>query len=134
MSRLSIIDSDHLETLTPQELVAHISHAFCNLDMKMIRTLVTKFGADVNLPKNEQDTFPFWCEAIRYENATMCDLFLALGANPNSKTHRNGYTPLHLAYEYYNEDVIEVLLKYGANPLIESMEGLRPIDMPKYRF
>lgn len=36
----------------------------------------------------------------------------------------NGSTPVHYAIYYENNDILEVLLKYGANPNVKEIEGI----------
>jgi len=52
--------------------------------------------------------------------------------NPNKLT--NGWTPLHYAYQLLNKneedsDIINMLLKYGANPNLRNDDGLLPKEV-----
>lgn len=124
-------DPNFLDNCSPFELTAMVKVAFMNLDYEFIKTLV-EFGADINLPVNS-GAFPIWCDSIRYEHADVCKMFLDLGANPNCRTSQFGYTPLHLAYEYNNPEIIDILLKHGADPDVRSQDGLKPSDLKIYQ-
>ena len=47
----------------------------------------------------------------------------------DAKTDRQVRTALHIAYETNNAMVIKLLLKAGADPGIEDVDGKRPSDL-----
>jgi ankyrin repeat protein len=47
----------------------------------------------------------------------------------NYQTKDGGYTALHYAAMFNQDDFVELLLKYGGNPNIKSATGLLPIDV-----
>lgn len=52
---------------------------------------------------------------------------IKLGADVNAHCI-NGFTPLHYALQYYNKDMVSVLLQHGADPNAESRDGWRPLS------
>ena len=54
-------------------------------------------------------------DALRYLHSIGCDI--------NAQEH-NGYTPLHRAYYYEHNQVVQLLLSLGANPNIKDHYGL----------
>ncbi|KAJ5369033.1 Ankyrin repeat-containing protein [Penicillium cataractarum] len=115
-------------------------------NMPILRLLVEKFGADVNMRKSGSTTiwngkhgaceygalhifargYIWWHkEALKY--------LLAKGADPDLKDGR-GRTPLQLtvksAYHgaYMSKDIMRILLDNGANPNLTDEHGISPLD------
>jgi len=49
--------------------------------------------------------------------------------NFNANAMFQGFTALHYAALMNNIESLEVLMKYGADPYLKSVTGLRPIDL-----
>ncbi|XP_077997717.1 uncharacterized protein LOC144450849 [Glandiceps talaboti] len=58
-------------------------------------------------------------------------LICCLGANPNNTNPRNKWTPLHYAARENKLDVVNVLIKRGADVNLESSDCLRPDDIAR---
>lgn len=61
--------------------------------------------------------------------AKVVTMLLGFGANPNSQNDK-GETPLHLACQATRRDpdIVKILLKYGADPLLRTKDGKQAID------
>ena len=59
----------------------------------------------------------------------MVRLLLDEGADPNCHEEVDGWTPLHYAVHYGNEDLAELLFQYGANPNITDKKARKPMEM-----
>jgi len=66
--------------------------------------------------------------AIFQKNLLVVKLLLDYGFDPNAKTIRNGYTPLHNAVAANNVDAARMLLQFKADKGIKSLDGLTPLD------
>jgi ankyrin repeat protein len=55
-------------------------------------------------------------------------ILLQADADPNEKD-RIGFTPLHIAVGYGDENVVSILIENGANVNIENVQGLTPRDI-----
>lgn len=68
------------------------------------------------------------------DGGTLVKLLLEAGVNVNCQT-RCGYTPLHYAARYDNEEIAAILLNYGADPdiriLTDRFAGSRPVDLAR---
>ena len=63
---------------------------------------------------------------VRKMNYPMAAYLLEKGANPNVHNIYGGRTPLIMAAEMGEVDLIRLLLKYNANPLLETPKGETP--------
>lgn len=69
--------------------------------------------------------------AIVQRDIEWAKLALQFGANPNC-CDENGNTPLHLAIKIEEEckdEIIECLLKFGADPFLENDKGVSAIEL-----
>uniref|UniRef100_A0ABD2XAT8 Uncharacterized protein n=1 Tax=Trichogramma kaykai TaxID=54128 RepID=A0ABD2XAT8_9HYME len=66
------------------------------------------------------------CE-IGLENAV--EKFLEFGQDPNVVATQTGDSTLHLALPYFNERIMEFLLRNGADPNLANVEGLTPLHV-----
>lgn len=49
------------------------------------------------------------------------------GADPNDKTQRSGYQPIHLAAAIGHIEALRLLIKYGADVDAQTNEGVTPL-------
>ena len=77
--------------------------------------------------------------AVRFRSPTAVETLLEAGADPNRRCKRSGGTPLHRAVTTTGApgtagrqgeavEIINLLLRYGANPNLENRNGKRPCD------
>uniref|UniRef100_A0ABD2XIX5 Uncharacterized protein n=1 Tax=Trichogramma kaykai TaxID=54128 RepID=A0ABD2XIX5_9HYME len=67
----------------------------------------------------------FGCEAVVKK-------FLKFGQDPNILVQNTGDSPMHLAVESRNQNIIEVLLRGGANPRLANLNGRTPLHVIGY--
>lgn len=92
--------------------------------------LLLKYGANPNMKTNKGKA-PI--DIVNIDDLRIVELLLQHGAtlNPNL-ADKDGNTPLHFAAQENNIPFIELLIKYGGNPLIKNKEGKSAIDyLPK---
>lgn len=89
----------------------HLAAAFASAEA--VRTLV-EHGSDVNqLSKNPQRNTPLHACLALSKNATIAELLLSKGADPEAR-QSGGYTPLIQAAVADRRDLVNLLLSYGA--------------------
>jgi uncharacterized protein len=103
---------------------------------KAIETLL-KAGADIHeTDKNGVTPLHF---AVRFRSPAAVETLLAHGANANQACKRSGSTPLHRAVtttgapqtagkQEQARQIIQLLLKFGADPSLKNKMGKRPAD------
>src|SRR5687768_472041 len=91
--------SASLQAQTP----APVAAAAQAKDSAAVRTLI-KEGADVNAAQGDGMTALHW--AALNGDAELASMLLYAGANVGAKTRIGGYTPLHLAAQIGNANVI----------------------------
>ncbi len=78
------------------------------------------------------DRQPFQCqslhEAARYGDVTVASACLEMGQSVNMKDEL-GNAPLHLAIASNHSDVVEVLLKNGADVMLKNAQGKLPVEL-----
>ena len=82
-------------------------------DVAAVRALIRQ-GADPNGAQADGMTALHW-SALNNE-IEITEVVLFAGANANATTRLGGYTPLHIASRAGNAEVVESLLKTGADP------------------
>lgn len=66
--------------------------------------------------------------AAKRGKRSLVQQYLEDGIDPNLKNPVTGYTPLHYACWNNFYDIVDLLLKYGANPLIKNNEGENSLE------
>jgi ankyrin repeat protein len=102
-------------------------------DPKISLALI-RAGADVNAVSSNG-------EAVLWSAATgpteVLEELLKRGANPNVQTKAAGFpgfTPLHMAAMSGLKDEVELLLRYGADPMVRNGDGQTPLDVANPKF
>ncbi len=125
-----ILDADpsQISTLGPEGFSPlHFAGAFRHFDCAV---LLVRYGADLNVLA----TSPFAQNTPTGATAFGGDpqilhLLLAAGANPNIPD-TGGFTPLHLAAQNGNQEMVELLLRFGADK--EALaDGKSPADFAR---
>jgi ankyrin repeat protein len=98
-------------------------------ESKMSLTLI-RAGADVNIVSSDGET------ALSCATAhDVAEELLKRGANPNIQSTRfSGETPLHKAAFNGDEETVELLLRYGADPTIRNYNGETPLDITNVKY
>ncbi|XP_074651870.1 uncharacterized protein LOC141906456 isoform X2 [Tubulanus polymorphus] len=95
--------------------------------MPLLLSLVRIQGADIELSGNEGLT-PLMIAACQ-GNAVILDVMLCiLGANPNTPNPINGRCALHYAAQHNHADIVNCLIKRGADYNLEDYYGRLPDD------
>ena len=87
-----------------------VADAVMRGDLAAARALITK-GADVNAPQGDRATALHW--AVYRDSVEAVDMLLRAGAT--SSANREGMTPLAMAALYGNPQIVDRLLKGGAD-------------------
>ena len=64
----------------------------------------------------------------RIQNEKVVQMLINNGANVNAQSY-DGYTPFHWICLFYENDIISIFLKKGANPFIENKDNITPYDL-----
>jgi uncharacterized protein len=91
--------------------------------------LLLDSGADVNLAARNGLAVSPLHSAVARDDASLVELLLARGANPNAH-EGSGMTPLHTAAGHGNRDVIAMLRAAGARA-IPAKDGRTPADIAR---
>ena len=90
-----------------------------------IRQLAAQ-GADPNAIAGQNAWTPLLHAIHTHQNASVAAL-LASGADVN-RAGGDGFTPLMMAAGYGYDDTVQLLLKHGANPALQSADGETALD------
>ena len=82
-------------------------------DEEVLRMLVGKEGILLDSIDEKTGVTALHCCA-EYNNFRLAEILLQAGASPNENSNRRQETPLHFAIHHGNEDVVRLLLHYGA--------------------
>ena len=94
-------------------------------------------GADIH--QTDKNGVTLLHHAVRFRSPTAVEALLRLGAVVNQTCKRSGSTPLHRAVTSTGapgtagksaqaQEIVEILLRYGADPSIKNKSGKRPAD------
>ncbi|PUU84194.1 hypothetical protein B9Z19DRAFT_1158619 [Tuber borchii] len=64
-----------------------------------------------------------------YDRKPQHQYFQIANRNEYNRKNRSGDTPLHLAFQFDHMDIVEVLLREGADPAIKNDAGLTPSEL-----
>src|SRR5436309_768088 len=103
-----------------------LADAAMNSDMRTVQELL-KQGVSVNDAQGDGMTALHW--AASRDDLPMTLLLLNSRADVNARTRINGVTPLFMAARNGNPEVIEALLKAGADIQSRSTVGTTPLMM-----
>jgi ankyrin repeat protein len=96
-----------------------------------------KAGADIH--QTDKNGVTLLHHAVRFRSPAAVEALLRLGAAVNHTCKRSGSTPLHRAVTSTGapgtagkstqaREIIEILLRYGADPSIKNKSGKKPAD------
>jgi hypothetical protein len=83
-------------------------------------------GANVNAPAGGNDWTPL-LHAIHKNQIASVAALLDYGADANKRTPKS-MTPLMMAAEYGYTDIVQLLLRRGANPALSDLDGATALD------
>src|SRR2546421_5624190 len=95
-------------------------------DVTTVRALLAK-GADPNLAAGNNNWTPL-LHAIHTNQIRSVEALLDGGADVN-RVAGDGFTALMMAAGYGYTDIVDLLLRRGANPRLAGADGIRPIDL-----
>jgi ankyrin repeat protein len=119
-------------------LTKNLISAIQNIEVSAVEAICKNSPDRVNLP-NRRGLYPIHeavLSIIKSPKDNAFDILISLldaKADINTQSLGDCYTPLHLLYLHskngINKELLDVLLAYGANPLLEDKEGCKPIDL-----
>jgi tankyrase len=123
-------------TITPLSAVCSRRDPDAVVQCHEIEALL-KAGADVNA--TDKNGVTALHHAVRFRNAAAVETLLAHGAAVNQACRRTGSTPLHRAVttsgapstagkQTAAQQIVDILLRHGADPTIKNHRGLQPAD------
>ncbi len=95
-------------------------------DVAAVRNLIRQ-GADPNEPTGGNNWTPL-LHAIHTAQIKSVEALIDGGADVN-RVAGDGFTPLMMAAGYGYTDIVELLLRRGANPHVAGAGGVRPLDL-----
>jgi uncharacterized protein len=105
-----------------------------------VLSFLLKLGANVD--ETDKNGVSALHRAVRFRSITAVRFLLESGANPNLQDRKSFSTPLHRAVTHTGapttsgkekeaEEIIQLLLKGGANPILKNKLGKKPADYVK---
>ena len=126
--------NDHIKTLSKEELDKAMKkrEGYCQhspvfapiLGLKMIDIESQQYFTSQEV----QEIRIMYSGCNEHKHLDILKELIRLGADVNAHDI-NGFTPLHYALRYCNEDMVTALLKHGANPNFDSRIDIRPISV-----
>jgi uncharacterized protein len=113
-----------LSPLLRAAVTAPVADAAMQGDKEAVRTLL-KQAADVDAAQGDGMTALHW--AAMKGDAEMAQMLMYAGANVRATTRLGAYTPLFLASQNGHADVMEALIKGGADPKAADPAGTTPL-------
>ncbi|EPS60954.1 hypothetical protein M569_13846, partial [Genlisea aurea] len=89
-------------------------------------------GRDVNAVDEEGRTGLLFVAGLGSEECVR--LLAEIGADVDHRDNNGGLTALHMAAGYVKPGVVDLLIKFGADPEIEDARGRTPLDLAKEIF
>eukprot|EP00743_Colponemidia_sp_Colp-15_P002581 GILK01002796.1.p1 GENE.GILK01002796.1~~GILK01002796.1.p1 ORF type:complete len:384 (+),score=45.40 GILK01002796.1:64-1215(+) len=102
-----------------------VLHYACRSNNVDVVSIVIQFGASI-------PSGLLWYCCRHVKNVAVLALLLEKGADPDETDHEN-VTPLLLSVERDNSVFVQLLLQYGAAPLIEDTRGRTALSVAKMR-
>ncbi len=96
--------------------------------IELVELLIRK-GVSFNIGTRNQNITPLML-AVHSKNLKITKILLESGVEIDAQ-NEVGFTALHSAVDYGNQEITELLLQYGANPSVLSQEGISPIAYAK---
>jgi len=116
----------HIRPKIKTDITEQLVRAVDEYDIDDIEPLV-RGGADINARNDEGLTLLQM--AVRDRMADIAQTLLRLGADVNLKAQQGGYTALHFAADKGDEDMVDLLIAYKANPDITDSRKQSPLHI-----
>jgi ankyrin repeat protein/tRNA A-37 threonylcarbamoyl transferase component Bud32 len=109
-------------------------HYFCektlSLNCPFIGRELIKKGGSVNAQSKKNGETPLHKAIFNNKVRLMLvEMLLGKGASPNATTSESGDTPLHYAVHLARVDLVETLIRGGADPACKNKAGKTPADL-----
>jgi uncharacterized protein len=109
----------------PKYCMRPICVAIMNQNLPGIQLLINK-GTDLTYNTLTMEG-PLMIQAVETKNLNIIDYFITCGVNINAQDPNTGDTPIHKATKINKPDIVELLIKRGANIHIKDYAGNTPI-------
>lgn len=96
------------------------------LDRRHIVIDLVKAGADINWP-DRKGISPFLHVCLQ-KNVGLAEIMLTVGSPDLALCTPFGETALHLACDAFEPDLVELMLRHGADPLMPDDKGVPPLE------
>ena len=112
-------DKEYSSLVSPMN---ELTGSILTMDYDRAKELI-KEGEDINEPYNKLGWTPFHLMVSKYHSVEVVEEFIKLGGDVNKPT-KKGRTPVMMSYHDRDKpDVLELLLRYGADPNIKDKAG-----------
>jgi ankyrin repeat protein len=132
----ALLDAEpaRINTVSPDGFSAIGYSAFFG-HLALLRELVAR-GGDVNAAsRNAMRVCPLHSAAAHSDQAQavlLARVLLEAGAAPYAR-QQGGFAPLHEAVLNRNRELVQLLLRHGADPKLANEKGVKPIDLARER-
>lgn len=103
------------------------NHLLPPLDQKVALQWIEKIPKNVRQEALDAALF----SAIHANNVTLCETLLSWGANPNGLREDDELTALGVAIRHDHKEVVQLLLKRGADPKLDAGSDIPALDLIK---